>query len=125
VQGLGWPSDLRIHDLRHTCAALLIAQGAHPKAIQAQLGHSSIQVTLDLYGHLFPDDMDRLASQLDAAHEAASGQNAASVRPAAAAEVVELPVGRRNSPPDQGVSSWGGVDSNHRPTDYESAALTD
>jgi hypothetical protein len=62
----GLPEDLRIHDLRHTCAALLIAQGAHPKAIQAQLGHSSIQVTLDRYGHLFPDDMDGLATQLDA-----------------------------------------------------------
>ncbi len=45
------PSDLRIHYLRHTCTALLIARGAHPKAIQAQLGHSSIQVTLDQYGH--------------------------------------------------------------------------
>ncbi len=119
VRALGLPSDLRIHDLRHTCAALLIAQGAHPKAIQAQLGHSSIQVTLDLYGHLFPDDMDRLASQLDAAHEAASGQIAASVRPGDAAEVVELPVGRRKSPPEQGVSEWGGLDSNQRPTDYE------
>ena len=38
---------LRFHDLRHTCASLLIAQGAHPKLIQARLGHSSIQVTLD------------------------------------------------------------------------------
>jgi integrase len=77
VRALGLPSDLRIHDLRHTCATLLIAQGAHPKAIQAQLGHSSIQVTLDLYGHLFPDDMDRLAGHLDAAHEAVSLANSA------------------------------------------------
>jgi hypothetical protein len=93
---------------------------------EAQRFHSfSLQVTLDLYGHLFPDDMDRLASQLDAAHEAVSGQIAASVRPANAAEVVELPVGRRKSAPEQGVSSWGGEDSNLRPTDYESAALTD
>jgi integrase len=41
----------RIPGARHTCAALLIAQGAHPKAIQVHLGHSSITVTLDRYGH--------------------------------------------------------------------------
>ena len=47
-------------------------------------------------------------------------QIAASVRPAEGAEVAELPVGRRKSAPEQGVSSWGGEDSNLRPTDYES-----
>ena len=45
---------LRFHDLRHTCAALLIAQGAHPRAIMERLGHSSVTVSLDRYGHLFP-----------------------------------------------------------------------
>jgi integrase len=72
VEAASLPEDLRIHDLRHTCAALLVAQGAHPKAIQAHLGHSSIQVTLDLYGHIFPDEMDRLAERLDAAYAAVS-----------------------------------------------------
>lgn len=43
----GLPGDVRIHDPRHTCAALLIARGAHPRAIQVHLGHSSIQVTMD------------------------------------------------------------------------------
>ena len=56
---------VRIHDLRHTCASLLIAQGAHPKAIQQHLGHSSISVTLDRYGHLFPDQQDQVADALD------------------------------------------------------------
>jgi integrase len=65
IAAAGVPSDLRIHDLRHTCTALLIAQGAHPKAIQTHLGHSTIQVTMDRYGHLFPDEMDRLAEGLD------------------------------------------------------------
>ena len=46
--------NLRFHDLRHTCASLLIAAGAHPKLIQARLGHASITTTLDRYGHLFP-----------------------------------------------------------------------
>ncbi len=45
----------RFHDLRHTSVALAIAEGAHPKAIQTRMGHSSINVTLDRYGHLFPE----------------------------------------------------------------------
>ncbi len=45
----------RFHDLRHTSVALAIAEGAHPKAIQARMGHSSINVTLDRYGHLLPE----------------------------------------------------------------------
>jgi len=65
VAAAGLPDGLRIHDLRHTCASLLIAQGAHPKAIQVHLGHSSISVTMDRYGHLFPSDMDTLAVALD------------------------------------------------------------
>lgn len=59
------PMELRFHDLRHTCAALLIAQGAHPKEIQARLGHSSITTTLDRYGHLFPSLDERLSIGLD------------------------------------------------------------
>jgi len=67
LHGAGLSEQVRFHDLRHTCAALLIAQGAHPKAIQAHLGHSSIQVTMDRYGHLFPDALEHLADRLDAA----------------------------------------------------------
>ena len=57
---------IRPHDLRHTCAALLIAENAHPKAVQAHLGHSSISVTMDRYGHLFPSDAEALADRLNA-----------------------------------------------------------
>ena len=46
---------IRLHALRHTYASQLIEQGAHPKYIQEQLGHSSINVTMDTYGHLFPN----------------------------------------------------------------------
>jgi integrase len=56
---------IRFHDLRHTYASLLIAQGAHPKYIQAQLGHASIQTTLDRYGHLMPEMHDADARKLD------------------------------------------------------------
>lgn len=51
---IGLPLAVRTHDLRHTCASLLIELGAHPKAIQDWLGHSDITVTMNLYGHLFP-----------------------------------------------------------------------
>lgn len=60
-----------VHILRHTCATLLIAQGAPVKAIQAQLGHSSAELTLGRYGHLYPDDLDALAARLDNARDAA------------------------------------------------------
>lgn len=75
LRAVGLPEGVRIHDLRHTCVALLIARGAHPKAVQEHLGHSSIQVTMDRYGHLFPDEKERLADALEAAYrEAAAGQ---------------------------------------------------
>jgi integrase len=61
---------LRFHDLRHTCAALSIAAGAHPKLIASRLGHSTIQITLDRYGHLFPSVEAALADALDAAFAA-------------------------------------------------------
>jgi integrase len=59
--GLG---ALRFHDLRHTAVALAIAHGAHPKAIQRRMGHSTINMTLDRYGHLFPELDEKIASDL-------------------------------------------------------------
>ena len=60
---------LRIHDLRHTAASILINQGLHPKIVQQHLGHSSIVVTMDRYGHLYPSDNERVQDALDAAFE--------------------------------------------------------
>lgn len=60
--------------MRHTCATLLISQGAPVKAIQAQLGHASPELTLGRYGHLYPDDLDALAVRLDAARASALKQ---------------------------------------------------
>lgn len=54
----------RFHDLRHTCATLLLVQGVNPRVVQAILGHSSVRLTLDIYSHLLPglqrDAMNRL-----------------------------------------------------------------
>ena len=56
---------VRVHDLRHTAVALMVAAGVHPKAIQARMGHASISVTLDRYGHLFPQIDAEVADALD------------------------------------------------------------
>ena len=81
VVAAGLPSDLRMHELRHTTATLLIDAGAHPKAIQQQLGHSSITVTLDTYGHLFPSHLGELAERLEESRSAILQRTAASARP--------------------------------------------
>jgi integrase len=52
----------RFHDLRHSSVALAIAEGAHPKATQSRMGHSSINVTLDRYGHVFPELDESIAT---------------------------------------------------------------
>ncbi len=62
---------LRFQDLRHTSVALAIAGGAHPKAIQARMGHSSIAVTLDRYGHLLPSLDADIADGFDREMQAA------------------------------------------------------
>jgi len=56
---------IRFHDLRHTYASLLIAQGENIKFIQSQLGHSSAKTTLDRYGHLMPNLENNAAKRLD------------------------------------------------------------
>lgn len=62
-----------MHSLRHTFASLLIAQGENPKYVSEQMGHASIQITMDRYGHLFPNEKRqspaRLEAQLSAARE--------------------------------------------------------
>jgi integrase len=67
----------RIHDLRHTHASWLIAAGEHPKVIQTRLGHSSIQVTIDRYGHLMDGLDDQTADRLDAIAQSARGPGVA------------------------------------------------
>ena len=47
--------DIRFHDLRDTCATLLLTRGVHPKIVSEMLGHSSISITLDVYSHVIPE----------------------------------------------------------------------
>ena len=46
---------IRVYDLRHTCATLLLAANAHPKIVSERLGHSSVTLTMDTYSHVLPD----------------------------------------------------------------------
>ena len=57
---------MRFHDLRHTAATLLLAQGVHPKIVSEMLGHSQIAITLDLYSHVTPTLQAEAAERMQA-----------------------------------------------------------
>ena len=56
---------VRFHDIRHSYASLLIQQGESPAYIRDQLGHHSIQITVDIYGHLVPGGNRQAVDRLD------------------------------------------------------------
>jgi integrase len=58
---------VRIHDLRHTAATLLLAQGVHPRVVMELLGHSQIAVTMNTYSHVIPALQKEAADRMDAA----------------------------------------------------------
>jgi integrase len=61
----GLPRSIRFHDLRHTCATLLLSKNVNPKIVQELLGHANISQTMDTYSHMLPDMQDRAASAMD------------------------------------------------------------
>lgn len=64
LQKAGLPI-IRFHDLRHSCASLLLFLGVHPKVVQELLGHSQISLTLDIYSHAFPSLQTEAALRLN------------------------------------------------------------
>ena len=58
---------IRFHDLRHTCATLLLGRGVHPKIVSEMLGHANISITLDTYSHVIPGMGDAAAGAMDEA----------------------------------------------------------
>ena len=56
---------VRFHDLRHTCATILLRMGQHPKYVQELLGHANIPITLDVFSHVLPGMGDGLADAMD------------------------------------------------------------
>ncbi|ADK85091.1 integrase family protein [Desulfarculus baarsii DSM 2075] len=59
--------EMRVHDIRHTFASLLLSAGQSPVYVKEQLGHSSISMTVDIYGHLIPSSNRDAVNQLDEA----------------------------------------------------------
>ncbi len=65
---------LTLHDCRHTFASFAIAAGVNAKALSAYMGHSSVAITLDRYGHLMPGNQAEAAGLLDAYLDHASSR---------------------------------------------------
>jgi integrase len=61
------PRSLRLHDLRHTCATVLLSKNVHPKFVQELLGHASIAITLNSYSHVLPGMGDQTAAAMEIA----------------------------------------------------------
>jgi len=66
LKKVGLPG-IRFHNLRHTCATLLLTREIHPKIVQELLGHSTIAITLDTYSHVLPGMGDAAAGAMDEA----------------------------------------------------------
>jgi integrase len=64
IKSSGLP-DIRFHDLRHTCATMMLQSGVNVKVIQTALGHSSVTITLDTYSHVMPGMQTEAAQMVD------------------------------------------------------------
>jgi integrase len=64
--------EMRLHDIRHTYASLLLSKGENPVYVKEQLGHSSIKITVDIYGHLIPGSNRGAVNQLDSPQQSAT-----------------------------------------------------
>jgi integrase len=59
--------DIRFHDLRHTCATILLSKGVHAKFVQELLGYATIAITMDAYSHVLPCMGGGIADAMDEA----------------------------------------------------------
>ena len=99
---------IRFHDLRHTFGSLLIQQGASLAYVKEQMGHSSIQVTVDIYGHLIPGAnvacIDRLEAETSPQQSATRAQPApAEPKPEWMQVLEEIGGGGATRTPDLGI----------------------
>ena len=62
----GLPASIRLYDLRHTCAALLLKAGVHSKIVSELLGHATVKLTLDTYSHVLPDMQQQVSDSMEA-----------------------------------------------------------
>ena len=67
LERAGLSRTVRLHDLRHTCATLLLGKAVHPKIVQELLGHATIAITLDTYSHVLPNMQGEAVSAMESA----------------------------------------------------------
>ena len=60
-------AQIRFHELRHTCATLLLLKNVNPKVVSEMLGHASIAITLDTYSHVLPNMQNEAAKAMEEA----------------------------------------------------------
>src|SRR5205823_4626437 len=72
ADGLSVLTPIGLHECRHTFASLMIAAGVNAKALSTYMGHSSVTITLDRYGHLMPGNEQEAAGLLDSYLESTS-----------------------------------------------------
>ncbi len=66
---------IRVHDLRHTHATLMLKAGVHPKVVSERLGHANIGITLDIYSHVLPGMQEAAAEKFDRIFETDDNEN--------------------------------------------------
>ena len=116
--------DFTTYELRHTAASLAIHSGANVKTVQRMLGHTSAAMTLDIYGHLWDDELDALPAAMDA-HMKAERQRfrdrAAPILRGGRVSALMDPSARENPGPESDPGFWWSRlrESNSRPFHYE------
>jgi integrase len=66
--------EIRVHEIRHTMASLLLSDGASPAYVKEQFGHTSIQMRVDIYGHLIANSNRKAINGLDTQQSATQSQ---------------------------------------------------
>jgi Site-specific recombinase XerD len=102
-----------VHDLRHTCATLLLVQGVHPRVVMEVLGHSRIGVTMDVYTHVV-SQVQREAALL--MHRALTGPAAVKMAVTGPAEAPEGVMPEEQIMPPTSTSGQVGADGFEPPT---------
>ena len=65
LKAAGLPSNIRLYDLRHSCASLLLMANEHPKVVSERLGHNSVAITIDVYSHVLPTMQQAASDKLE------------------------------------------------------------
>ena len=116
---------IRLHDLRHVAATLALTAGVDIKVVSEQLGHSTTQITRDIYMSVMPQvaqaAADATAAMVPRAAEAGGHDSVPTMCPPGDISDTEDDLQTGKTP---GQKGWGGWDSNPGPRDYESLALT-